>query len=68
MLSSRQRAAGGGEAHLHPRLRFTFRFARLGLLRLCAAGTQGQYSDIPTRKNVVRPQSAPWCKPSSDFG
>ena len=26
-------------AHPHPRLRFTFRFACLGLLRLCAAGT-----------------------------
>ena len=26
-------------AHPHPRLRFTFRFACLGLLRVCAAGT-----------------------------
>lgn len=38
-----------------PRLRFTFRFARLGLLRLCAAGTRGQYSDIPIRTPAVRP-------------
>ena len=29
--------------HPHPRLRFTSRFTRLGLLRVCAFGTRGQY-------------------------
>ena len=43
VLSSCQCAAGGGAWRSHPRLRFTFRFACLGLLRLCAAGTRRQH-------------------------